>query len=199
MNKKTLLSATLALIVLFIGSYSLLRASSLGLIYNIDNQNNGILTAAVDNYVLMSSSAAPSGVAWINPLTVLPPRAFATSTRLIATSTGAVGFQISATRDAIVNYAVSIVTTATIGGASEGYETLEVAPTNSATPGDWFEIGSRCRNGQTITLAVALQSAQTTGCNLSGIVPAGYYAKLRSVNVSGTPTYSYISGQEVQL
>lgn len=108
------------------------------------------------------------------------------------------GWQISSTRDAQVSYSVAITTTATIGGASSGYVITEIAATNSATAGDWQEVG-RVYNGQTITLAIALQSVQVIGGTMTTIVPAGYYVRLRSVNVSATPSYSYQSGQEVTL
>lgn len=124
---------------------------------------------------------------------------FATSSRSLVTGTGATGFQVSASQNAMVNYAVQIGTTATIGGNSAGYVTLEIAPTNSATASDWYEIGARCRNDQAISLAIALQSVQTIGCNLSGMIPAGYYARLRSVTIGGSPSYTYISGHEVKM
>lgn len=118
--------------------------------------------------------------------------------RSTTTSTGATGFQPSSSKDALVHYSCTIITTATIGGASSGTIVLEIAPTNSATAGDWVE---KCRmtNGQTITLAVALQSVQTIASTLSCMVPSGYYAKLRSINNSGTPTYAVNSTQEVLL
>lgn len=37
------------------------------------------------------------------------------------------------------------------------------------------------------------------GGQLGGVVPAGYYSKLIATNTSGTPTYTYNSGQEVLL
>lgn len=122
----------------------------------------------------------------------------ATNSRSITSSTGAAGFLISSTRNAFVNYSTTISTTATIGGNSSGTVVLEIAPTNSATPSDWVEIG-RFTNGQSISLALVLQSVQTLAGQISGMIPAGYYAKLRSINNSGTPSYSYNSGQEIQL
>lgn len=118
--------------------------------------------------------------------------------RSIVTGTGATGFQVSAGRSAFVNYNVTIVTTATIGGNTSGTVVLEIAPTNSATAGDWAEVG-RYTNGQSISLALALQSVQTLAGQISGFIPAGYYAKLRSINNSGTPTYTYNSGQKVLI
>lgn len=117
------------------------------------------------------------------------------ASRSIVTSTGATGFQVSSTRGANVKYSCSITTTATIGGNQTGTIVLEIAPTNSATAGDWVE-AARITNGQAISLAVVLQSVQQTTNVLEAYVPAGYYAKLRSINVSGTPTYSFVSGQE---
>lgn len=108
------------------------------------------------------------------------------------------GFRPSTSLDTLVNYSVSITTTAMIGVASSGVVLLEVCSTNSATAGDWQEIG-RVSVGQTITVALALQSIGISSGQLGGIVPTGYYARLRSSNVSGTPSYAYNSGQEVQF
>lgn len=118
------------------------------------------------------------------------------ASRALVTSTSAGGTQLSSTRDAFVSYSTTITTTATIGGASAGYVALEVCPTNSAVGTAWQEVG-RSGNSQTITLAVVLQSIQGVSGGVTGIVPAGYYERLRSVTVSGAPTFAYNSGQEV--
>lgn len=47
--------------------------------------------------------------------------------------------------------------------------------------------------GQTYTLAVAIQGVQPQTSVVSGFVPAGYYARLRTVNNTGTPTFTYLS------
>lgn len=120
------------------------------------------------------------------------------ASRSFTTGTGATGFQVSASRNVMVNYSVTIVSTATIAGSASGTVVLEVAPTNSATPGDWVEI-ARFTNGQAITLALTLQSVQTLAHVLMAVIPAGYYAKLRTINNAGTPTFSFNSGQEVLL
>lgn len=119
-------------------------------------------------------------------------------THSIVTGTGATGFQVSSSRDSFVNYSVTIVSTATIGSNQDGTVVLEIAPTNSATAGDWIEV-ARFRNGQTLALALTLSSVQTVSGNLGGYIPAGYYVKLRSINNSGTPSYAYESGQEVLM
>lgn len=123
-------------------------------------------------------------------------RSVATSSRSIVTGTGATGFQVSSTRDAEVRYSTTIVTTSNIAGSQNGTVVLEIAPTNSATSTVWSEVG-RCTNGTSYTLAVAIQGVSTQACQITGYVPAGFFAKLRSINNAGTPTFSFNSGQEV--
>lgn len=113
-----------------------------------------------------------------------------------AVAAAANGWQLSTTRDGSVGYACSISTSATIGGASTGYVVLEICATNSATAASWQEI-DRVTNSQTITLAIALQSIQVISASLRGIVPSGFFCRVRSVASSGTPTFAFISGQEV--
>lgn len=120
------------------------------------------------------------------------------SRSIVTVAAAANGWQIDAIRDSAVSYSVTVVTTATIAGAASGYVVLEIAATNSSTAGDWIEVG-RTGNGQALSLAVTLQSVQTVPAQINCIVPAGYYVRLRSVNVAGTPSYTYNSGQEVKL
>lgn len=115
--------------------------------------------------------------------------------RSMVTSTSATGFQISSTKKTMVVYSVKISTSSTIGGSAEGEVYLETAATNSITPSDWTTI-SKISSGQTITLAIALQSVQPITGQLIGMIAVGNYVRLRSNNVSGTPTYTYITGQE---
>lgn len=125
----------------------------------------------------------------------LNPRSASLQTRSIVTGTGATGFQISSSRNSQACYSVTNSTTANIGGAASSIVVLEMAPTNSATAGDWQEL-ARTGNSQTITLALVLQSVQPTSNQICGFVPAGYYAKLRSI-LSGTSSATYNSGQEI--
>lgn len=125
------------------------------------------------------------GNAWISTST----------TRSIVTGTGATGFQVSSTSNATAKYNVKITTTASIAGNADGYIALEIAPTNSATSTNWIEEG-RCGNSQALTLAITLQSVQGTSCQLVADIPAGYYAKLRSVTTTGTVSFAFISDRE---
>lgn len=115
-------------------------------------------------------------------------------TRSLSTSTGAVGWQVSAFRPSRVCYTVSTSTTATIGGAASAAVYLETAPTNSATPGDWVE-AARLQNSQSLTLALALQSVHSNSNELCADVAAGHWVKLRE-ETSGTASVTYITGRE---
>lgn len=121
-----------------------------------------------------------------------------TASHSIVTGTGSTGFQVSSSRNALVNYSITISTSSTIASGAVGVVVLEIAPTNSTTAGDWVEVG-RISQGQTLGLALALSITQPIAGQVGGIIPAGYYAKLRSINTTGTPTYAYNSGQEVLM
>ncbi len=114
--------------------------------------------------------------------------------RALVTTTASTGFQVSSTRMATVHYSVSISTTATIGGGSTGSVFLETSATNSTNPSDWITLGT-VTNGQTISLAVVLQSVQASTQELSGEIPAGNYVRLRDSG-SGTVTFAYVNGEE---
>lgn len=116
----------------------------------------------------------------------------------VQTSTGAVGTQVSATQDALVMVDLSAATTASIAGNAGVDLVLEVAPTNSATAGDWV-IKGRSGNAQALSLALTLQSVQTVKGQTIAYVPAGYYVKVRSTGITGTVTTSVVEARAVLL
>lgn len=115
---------------------------------------------------------------------------------IVTVAAAANGFQISSTKDANVSYSVTINTSVSLSGNSSGYVVLEICPTNSAVAANWIEI-SRVPSGQSGTLVIGLVLNQAGGGCISGIVPAGYFARLRSVNVAGSPSYGTAGQQEV--
>jgi len=123
--------------------------------------------------------------------TITPPSQ-SSATRALNTA-----FQISTTRPALVVYSVQITVTASIAGGQNGDVILEIASDSGFTTN--VQTLSIAGNGQTYTLAVALQGVQPTTNIVSGFVPAGYYARLRTVNNAGTPAFTYRAGQEVQM
>lgn len=106
-------------------------------------------------------------------------------------------FQVSATRLSEVRYSVDISTTVSLTGGAVGRVILEMA-TNSAFTTGVQELQS-FGNGNTGTIVVGLVLTQLSTACLSGKVPAGNYVRLRTVNVTGSPTYTYQSGQEILM
>lgn len=138
-----------------------------------------------------SDWSAGSGLAQILNKPTLPN----TPSQSLASRSLNTAFQVHASRNAQVQYTVQVTVTASIAGGQNGEVVLEIASdsgfTTSVQTLDIFG------GGQTYTLAIALQGVQpNTGC-VRGFVPAGYYARLRTVQNTGTPSFSYRVGQEV--
>lgn len=167
-------------------------------------QSDGVMIATILSDILTEAASRSYSGFTVGDITWLIPGLSAarsvnnTPGRSLVTGTGATGFQVSALKDAFITYSPKIVTTATIAGGQDGYTVLEICSTNSSTAGDWKEIG-RVENGQALSLALTLQSVQPVGAPLCGFLPAGWYAKIRTVNVTGTPTFTYVSGQEALI
>lgn len=117
-------------------------------------------------------------------------RSQAAATRSLNTA-----FQISTNRDAWVSYSVQITVTASIAGGQNGDVILEIASDSGFTAN--VQTLAISGLGQTYTLAVAIQGVQPQTGVVTGYVPAGYYTRLRTVNNTGTPGFSYRAGQEV--
>lgn len=104
-------------------------------------------------------------------------------------------FQVSATKAADVCYSVDIAATLSLIGGTSGTVFLETSP-SSTFASSIQELG-QFTNAQTGTLTIGLALNQTGTANLSGRIPAGNYVRLRTANNTGTPTYTYKSGQKV--
>lgn len=161
-----------------------------------DGDFHGAISATNINF----SGVATGNGSGLSNLTIPSPTLTMNNSvsRSLVSSTSSTGFQIHATKKANVVYTVKISVTASIGNPAEGEVYLETAATNSTTPGDWTTV-SRIGNGQGATLAALLSLTQPITIQLQGMIPAGYYIRLRTNNVSGTPTYTYIMGQETLI
>lgn len=104
-------------------------------------------------------------------------------------------FQVSATRDANVSYAVQCTVTSSIGSGQDGDVFLDIASDAAFTTSVQSVDVSPC--SQVVTLAIALQSVQKGAVSVRGFVPAGYYARIRTVATTGAPAFLYRLGQEV--
>jgi len=103
-------------------------------------------------------------------------------------------YRVSTTRPAWVTYSVQLTVTATIAGGQNGDVVLEIASDAAFT--NAVQTLSISGLGQVYSLAVAIQGVQPQTGVVSGFIPAGYYARLRTVNNTGTPTYLFRAGQE---
>ncbi len=125
------------------------------------------------------------------------PAAPAARVQAATTRTLGTGFQVDATRDSMVSYSVDIACALSLSGGQTGTVFLEIASDSGFTT-NLQEVG-RSVNGNAGTLTLGLNTTQTSTVTLTGFVPGGYYCRLRSVNTTGTPTFTYRSGQEIKL
>lgn len=105
------------------------------------------------------------------------------------------GFIPSAARNTLVTYSVDIACTSTLVGGQSGTVFLEISADGST---GWQEV-ARSTNANSVSLAIALTLNQSNTANLAGAVPAGWTVRLRTANNTGTPTFTYRSGQEATL
>lgn len=153
--------------------------------YN-DLSNKPTIPAAQVN----SDWNAVSGVAQI--LNKPPSRSQSSASRSLNTI-----FQVSSTRDCLVNYSVDIATTLSLTTGQSGTVFLEIASDSGFTTN--VQELARFVNGNTGTLTIGLSLTQNVTGTLTGYVPTAYYSRLRTANNTGTPTFTYRSGQEVLL
>ena len=106
-------------------------------------------------------------------------------------------FQPSTTRNVLGVYSITIANVLTITGGAAGTVILEIA-TNSGFTTGVQELG-RIANSNSGTLVVGLTLNDSITAQVKGTIPAGNYARLRTVNTTGTPTFTYVSGQETLL
>lgn len=104
-------------------------------------------------------------------------------------------FQISSTKPSLATYSVQCTITASIAGGQNCDIIFEIASDINFTSN--VQTVSIAGTGQTYTLAVAIQGVQPQTAVVSGWVPSAYYARLRPVQNTGAPTFSYRAGQEV--
>lgn len=105
------------------------------------------------------------------------------------------GFKPSTTRNANVRYSVNIASQVSLSGGQSGEVYLEISENGST---GWITI-AKVSNQNTGTLVIGLILQQNLTFCLSGYVPANWTARLRTNNVTGSPSYTYECGQEVLL
>lgn len=100
-------------------------------------------------------------------------------------------FTVSTTRWAFVAYNISISCTATIGSTASGSVALQY----STNAGSTWITESTVSNSNTVTLAIVLNSVNTQGVVLSGIIPANALVRMVSTT-AGTTTIAIAASTE---
>lgn len=113
-------------------------------------------------------------------------RSFSNPARLLNTA-----FQISATRDASVVYTVDISVTSVLLAGASGRVYLEYADDSG------FTTNVVTVNSSPNATGGVLNVTNLGGGNVSGWIPAGKYVRIRTQNVSQTPTFTFQGSQEV--
>lgn len=106
-------------------------------------------------------------------------------------------FQPSTTRNVVGAYSVRIACSASLLGGQEGAVVFEISPSSTFASGI-VEVG-RIENRNSVALAIAITVNQDFTGTVVGTVPTNYYVRLRTINTTGTPTFTYKSGQETTI
>lgn len=138
------------------------------------------------------SGFTSNDIIWNEPNLTSDFRSFANPSRTINSA-----FQISATRDAMAFYSVSIPTNLSLTGGENGAVVLEYAD-DSGISTNVVTVGT-VRNGNTGTLTLGLNTLASMGCQIAGMIPAGKYVRLRPVDTTGSPVQAFVSAQEVLI
>lgn len=141
--------------------------------------------AAGQGYTISASDVVST---YQSPIT----RTFTNPTRSLNTA-----FQISSIQDVQVSYAVDVATALSLTSGQTGTVVLEYADDSGFTVNV-----TKLLDGQsslTGTLVIGLGLNPTNTVPLYGTVPAGKYVRLRTVNTTGTPTFTFRYAQEVLL
>lgn len=106
-------------------------------------------------------------------------------------------FQISTTQNTFVTYSVDTTCVMSLTSGQSGTAVLEYADDSGFTT----NVKTACKptqaNSGTLTIGLAL--TQINGVVLHGIIPAGKYVRIRTINNTGTPTFVLQNSQEVLM
>lgn len=106
-------------------------------------------------------------------------------------------FQPNTTRDTLGTYAVDVSCALSLSGGQSGLVTLQYAD-DSAQSTNVVSVQSGA-NGNTGALTIGLNITQLCTVTVSGVIPAGKYAKLVTTNTTGAPTFTFKNAQETVL
>lgn len=106
-------------------------------------------------------------------------------------------FQVSAAQNALVVYSVDITATMSLTSGQVGRVYLQQADDAGFTQN--LKNISRAANGNSGALTLGLALTQIGTAVVQGFIAAGKWARLMTENVTGSPTFAFIEGQETLL
>jgi len=155
--------------------------------------SSGRTITGTTGQVIVTNGNGVSG----NPIISLDPSVISNRSQTAVTRPLNTAFQVSATRWSTVRYAIDISTTVSLTGSQVGTVILEIASDAGFTAN--VQTILTFSNGNSGSLVVGLVLTQLSTALPSADVPPAYYVRIRTVNVTGVPTFTYKSGQEVLL
>lgn len=148
--------------------------------------------AAVNAYSSTNYGGVPDSAEWLVAPMGASSKAFSNPTRALDSA-----FRPSTVSDTLGVYSVSVACSLSLTGGQQGSIVLEYADDSGFTTN--VKTTAQLTNGNTGALTIGLNTLQTYGGVLSGVIPMGKWARLRSVNTTGTPTKSSVNAQEIQF
>lgn len=148
------------------------------------------IEAAITTYATAQSYSLSEGIVWAGAAPLA--RSFSTPSRSMDTA-----YQPSTTRDTFGSWSTTIASNLSLSGGQLGSIQLQYADDSGFTTN--VVTVSEAQNGNTGTLTIGLNTVQTQGTTVTGIIPTGKYFRLHSVDTTGTPTQTSIRAQEVLL
>lgn len=102
-------------------------------------------------------------------------------------------YQISTTVQSSISVSSQLSCALSLTGGQSGTITMEISPNGST---GWIYIG-QISGSNTGTLTVGLSTNQITGGSIRAELPIGYYWRLTTNNLVGTPTYTFNGGSYI--
>lgn len=157
------------------------------------NSTTGVLN--IPNYSLSLPNVGTAGSYNGTVVTDVQGRVVSGTNRSITNPTRSLNtaFQLSTSQDALVSYAVDITVASLLIGGTSGRVVLEYANEVGFTTGVTTVTSCGSSTGGVLNIT------NVNTANLSGVIPAGKYVRLRTMNVTGNPTFTYQSAQETLL
>lgn len=101
------------------------------------------------------------------------------------------GYQMSTTKWIEIKPCFKLACSLSLSGGQEGNIFLETSPDNAT----WTTIGS-FNSSNTGSLTIGLNTVQSSSGQLTVLLAPTYYYRLRTVNVTGTPTFTMLAGNK---